>query len=154
MIGEEYRALLSSYSGTDGSFYILIDHDNYNQFIEKILNQITDDFQAPILLRPLMMVCVKYDGKYSRAWIKSIESKRDSMVLPGCLFPDGNSFCSDDQYQVFYVDWGNEEMVNFNRIRACPEGIRYIPWLANRVKFHREQLTSEEFDGNSRYQHP
>lgn len=76
MIGEEYRALLSSYSGTDGSFYVLVDHDNYNEFIEKVLHQITDDFQAPALLRPLMMVCVRYDGKYSRAWIKSIESKK------------------------------------------------------------------------------
>jgi hypothetical protein len=32
-------------------------------------------------------------------------------------------------------------------IRNCPESIRYIPWLANRVKFHNELLTSEEFDG-------
>lgn len=48
------------------------------------------------------------------------------------------------------MDWGNEETVNFDRIRTCPESIRYIPWLANRVKFHRDQLTSEEFDGKSR----
>jgi hypothetical protein len=53
----------------------------------------------------------------------------------------------DDQYQVFYVDWGNEEKINKDRIRICPEAIRYIPWLANRVKFHNEQLTTEEFDG-------
>ncbi len=53
----------------------------------------------------------------------------------------------DDQYQVFYVDWGNEEQVMKDRIRICPEKIRYIPWLANRVKFHNEQLTNEEFDG-------
>ena len=53
----------------------------------------------------------------------------------------------DDQYEVFYVDWGNEEKVMKDRIRICPESIRYIPWLANRVKFHNEQLTNEEFDG-------
>ena len=34
----------------------------------------SDYDQVPFLLRPLMMVCVKYDGKYSRAWIQSIES--------------------------------------------------------------------------------
>ena len=55
----------------------------------------------------------------------------------------------DNQYHVFYVDWGNEEKVEQNRIRICPESIRYIPWLANRVKFHNEQLTTEEFDGKN-----
>lgn len=56
-------------------------------------------------------------------------------------------FFVDDQYEVFYVDWGNEEKVMKDRIQICPENIRYVPWLANRVKFHHQQLTNEEFDG-------
>ena len=63
------------------------------------------------------------------------------------FFSRKNSLDLDEKYQVFYVDWGNEELVTLDRIRTCPESIRYIPWLANRVKFHREQLTTEEFDG-------
>ena len=74
IIGEHYQALLSSFSGNDNSFYILIDNHNYNEVIDQVLHQITDNEQIPILIRPLMMVCVKYDGKYTRAWIKSIDS--------------------------------------------------------------------------------
>jgi hypothetical protein len=73
IIGEQYQALLSSFSGKDNSFYILVDNHNYNEIIDQTLNQITDYDQAPILIRPWMMVCVKYDGKYTRAWIKSID---------------------------------------------------------------------------------
>jgi len=65
---------LSSFSGIDQSFYILIDNLNYNELIEQVLNEITDDDRCPLVIRPLMMVCVKYDGKYSRAWIQSIHS--------------------------------------------------------------------------------
>ena len=144
IIGEQYQGLLSSFSGTDNSFYILVDNHNYNQSIDEVLEQMTDQDPAPILIRPFMTVCVKYDGRYTRAWIQSIDS----------LFPNLDIFGEnwrnlDDQYHVFYVDWGNEEKVTKNKIRICPESIRYIPWLANRVKFHNEQLTSEEFDGKT-----
>lgn len=74
IVGKYYRALLSSFSGKDNSFYILIDNHNYNEMIDRVLNQITDDDQLLLLIRPFMMVCVKYDGKYTRAWIKSIDS--------------------------------------------------------------------------------
>jgi len=74
IIGEQYRALLSSFNGKDNSFYISIDNNNYNEIIDEVLNQITDSDQSYVLIRPFMMVCVKYDGKYARAWIKSIES--------------------------------------------------------------------------------
>jgi hypothetical protein len=73
IIGEQYQALLSSFNGKDNSFYILVDKHNYNEIIDQGLNQVTDYHQSPILIRPLMMVCVKYDGKYARAWIKSID---------------------------------------------------------------------------------
>jgi hypothetical protein len=74
IIGEHYQALLSSFSGKDNSFYILIDNHNYNEIIDQVLNQITDYDKLPLLIRPLMMVCVKYNEKYTRAWIKSIDS--------------------------------------------------------------------------------
>ncbi len=74
IIGEHYQALLSSFSGKDNSFYILIDKHNYNDIIDQGLNQITDNDSLPLLIRPFMMVCVKYDEKYTRAWIKSIDS--------------------------------------------------------------------------------
>ncbi len=80
IIGEQYQALLSSFSGMDNSFYILIDNHNYNELIDQVLEQITDEYQSPILIRPFMMVCVKYEGKYTRAWIKFIDS------LFECLF--------------------------------------------------------------------
>ncbi len=74
IIGEQYKALLSSFSGKDHSFYILIDNHNYNEIIDQILNEITDYHQSPLVIRPFMMVCVKYEEKYTRAWIKSIDS--------------------------------------------------------------------------------
>jgi hypothetical protein len=81
IIGKQYKALLSSFSGTDNSFYILIDNHNYNEVIDEGLQQITDDYQSPILIRPLMMVCVKYDEKYARAWIKSIDGLFEDLLL-------------------------------------------------------------------------
>ena len=65
------------------------------------------------------------DGKWYRAWIKSV--------------------CSESQQAlVFFVDFGNESTVVFSDIYPCPESVRTLPWLGIRVRLTNETMTYDE----------
>jgi hypothetical protein len=73
------------------------------------------------------LVVARYtdDGKYYRAWIKSVNLSRE-------------------QARVFFVDFGNESSVPFTDIYICPESVRTLPWLGIRVRLRNEIMTHEE----------
>ena len=63
------------------------------------------------------LVVARYadDGKWYRAWIKSI-----------CL--------ERQQATVFFVDFGNDSSVAFADICSCPASVRSLPWLGIRIR--------------------
>ena len=72
-------------------------------------------------------VCAQYelDDLWYRAWIKSVNEK-------------------DQQYHVYFVDFGNEEIVPMDRLSGCPESLRTIPWQSVQIKLANVNLTDEE----------
>ena len=47
-------------------------------------------------------------------------------------------------YRVYFVDFGNEEIVTADRLSECPDALRDIPWQSVQIKLARIQLTDEE----------
>ncbi|CAF0959484.1 unnamed protein product [Rotaria magnacalcarata] len=72
-----------------------------------------------------MLVCAQYDGDdlWYRAWILNVSDK---------------GFC------VYFVDFGNEEVVSMDRLSECPDVIRNIPWQSVQIKLANIKLTNEE----------
>lgn len=77
--------------------------------------------------KPNTLVCAQYelDDLWYRAWIKSVNEK-------------------DQQYHVYFVDFGNEEIVPMDRLSGCPESLRTIPWQSVQIKLANVNLTDEE----------
>lgn len=73
------------------------------------------------------LVVARYadDGKWYRAWIKSICLQRQQAI-------------------VFFVDYGNESSIPFSDITTCPESVRTLPWLGIRVRLVHETISHEE----------
>lgn len=73
------------------------------------------------------LVVARYadDGKWYRAWIKSVCFERQEAL-------------------VFFVDYGNESTILFSDISACPDSVRTLPWLGIRVRLIDESMTHEE----------
>lgn len=73
------------------------------------------------------LVVARYsdDGRWYRAWIKSI-----------CL--------QRQQALVFFVDFGNESSVAFTDIYTCPETVRTLPWLGIRIRLVDEKMSYDE----------
>ncbi|CAF0730588.1 unnamed protein product [Didymodactylos carnosus] len=123
-VGEEHKALLSSFSGKDDSFYVLIANDT-TVAVDTEMTELALDTSGTRTITPRLktLISAKYEGKWYRAWIKSIS---------------GNS------YNVLYVDYGNEATLKLSDLTSCPEGVRKLPWLGVRVRLHNEKLSHEE----------
>ncbi len=47
-------------------------------------------------------------------------------------------------FRVYFVDFGNEEVVSTNRITACPDILRNLPWQSVQIKLANIKLTDDE----------
>jgi hypothetical protein len=47
-------------------------------------------------------------------------------------------------FRVYFVDFGNEEVVSVNRLTECPEVLRNIPWQSVQIKLANIKLTDDE----------
>ncbi|CAF0790819.1 unnamed protein product, partial [Adineta steineri] len=129
-IGDELKTLLSSFSGKDDTFYVLLVNEN-TIAIDHAMNQLQEGnlsncytYETP---RIKTLVVARYvdDGKWYRAWIKSICLQRKQAI-------------------VFFVDFGNESTVMFSDIYPCPESVRKLPWLGIRVRLTNDTMTHDE----------
>ncbi|CAF5172409.1 unnamed protein product, partial [Rotaria magnacalcarata] len=59
--------------------------------------------------KPNMLVCAQYDADdfWYRAWIQNV---------------------TENGYRVYFVDFGNDEIVSIDRLSECPDILRTIPW--------------------------
>ncbi len=46
--------------------------------------------------------------------------------------------------RVHFVDFGNEEVVSTNRLSACPDNLRDLPWQSVQIKLANIKLTDDE----------
>ncbi|CAF1396588.1 unnamed protein product [Adineta ricciae] len=129
-VGSESKALLSSFSGNDDSFYVLLINEN-SIVIDRAMNELQEHhipnreyLQIP-QIKTLVVARYADDGRYYRAWVKSIDIE-------------------NEQARVFFVDFGNESQVLFSDIYICPESVRTLPWLGIRVRLSNETMTIEE----------
>ncbi|UJR30111.1 hypothetical protein I4U23_017652 [Adineta vaga] len=129
-IGDELKTLLSSFSGKDDSFYVLLVNE-HTVTIDRAMTQLQESNLSNCYIREIprikTLVAARYadDGKWYRAWIKSI-----------CL--------QRQQATVFFVDFGNESTVMFSDMSSCPESIRTVPWLGIRVRLIDEAMSHDE----------
>lgn len=129
-IGDECKAVLSSFSGKDDSFYVLIMNED-SVAIDHAMNALQEDhipnreyLQIP-KVKTLVVARYTIDRKCYRAWVKSVDLDNEEAL-------------------VFFVDYGNESKVSFADIYICPESVRTLPWLGIRVRLSSEQMTIEE----------
>ncbi|CAF1064555.1 unnamed protein product [Adineta steineri] len=129
-VGDELKALLSSFSGKDDSFYVLLINDN-TAAIDRAMNQLQEDhipnrefLQIP-QIKTLVVARYTDDGKYYRAWVKTIDLQHEQAL-------------------VFFVDFGNESNVSFSDIYICPESVRTLPWLGIHVRLTNDKMTIKE----------
>jgi len=54
------------------------------------------------------------------------------------------NFVLDTGYHVYFVDFGNEEIVSINRLSECPDSLRNIPWQSVQIKLANIKLTDDE----------
>ncbi|CAF5213351.1 unnamed protein product, partial [Rotaria magnacalcarata] len=50
----------------------------------------------------------------------------------------------ENGYRVYFVDFGNDEIVSIDRLSECPDILRTIPWLCTKVKLTNIKLTDDE----------
>lgn len=50
----------------------------------------------------------------------------------------------DKGYHVYFVDFGNEEIVSSDRLTECPDILRNIPWQSIQIKLANITLTDDE----------
>jgi len=129
-VGDEVKALLSSFSGKDDTFYVLLVTENTSS-IDQTMSQFQEtnisngcSSEVP-RVRTLVVARYADDGRWYRAWIKSVCLQRQQAV-------------------VFFVDFGNESSVAFTDIATCPETVRTLPWLGVRIRLIDEKMSYDE----------
>ena len=50
----------------------------------------------------------------------------------------------ENGYRVYFVDFGNEEIVSTDRLSECPDVLRNIPWQSVQIKLANIKLTDDE----------
>ena len=148
-IGDECKAVLSSFGGKDDSFYVLIMNQD-SVAIDRAMNALQEDhipnreyLQIPKLKTYVFecsrsknknkskfifsLVVARYtiDRKCYRAWVKDVDLDKEEAL-------------------VFFVDYGNESKVSFGDIYICPESVRALPSLGVRVRLTTEQMSIDE----------
>ncbi|UJR31523.1 hypothetical protein I4U23_019012 [Adineta vaga] len=75
--------------------------------------------------KPNTLICAQYEGDdlWYRAWIKSV---------------------TDTGVDVYFVDFGNEETVSFDRLSECPDMLGNIPWQSVQIRLANIKLTDDE----------
>ncbi|CAF1274217.1 unnamed protein product [Rotaria sordida] len=75
--------------------------------------------------KPNMLVCAQYDADdlWYRGWIQNV---------------------TEDGYRVYFVDFGNEEIVSIDRLSECPDNLKNIPWQSIQIKLANIKLTDDE----------
>ena len=123
-------------------FHVLLMQD----CLVTILNELKDwnasrrPFIAPP--QPGMLVCAQHeaDDLWYRAWIKSVTGTGSV----GLSRPWQISVVLGQGYRVYFVDFGNEEIVKLNRLNECPNEIRTLPWLSLQIKLANVTLSDDE----------
>ena len=96
--------------------------------------------------QPGTLACALYHGDdlWYRARIQSVTGRRQS--TPSSLYGS----CSEENaildrgYRVYFVDFGNEEIVPVEYLSECPAILRSIPWQSVQIKFAGIQLNDDE----------
>lgn len=87
------------------------------------------------------LICAKYeDGQWYRGWIESVTGKATDALR----WKRSQTIDLDKGYQVYFVDFGNEEVLSMDLLSECPDSLRSIPWQSIQVKLPNIQLSEEE----------
>jgi hypothetical protein len=126
-LSEIHYAQLTTVDTETECFHVLLMRD----CLATIMNVLKDwnANKQPLTTQPKsnMLVCAQYDADdlWYRAWIKSVHGVENS-------------------YRVYFVDFGNEEVVTSNRLSECPDVLRNIPWQSVTIKLANIKLTDDE----------
>lgn len=122
---QTYFAQITTVDSEPECFHVLLMQD----CLPTIMNVLKDwnENQQSSIKSPQanMLVCAQYevDDLWYRAWIENV---------------------TDRGFRVYFVDFGNEEIVSLNRLSECPANLRTIPWQSIQIKLANIQLTDEE----------
>ncbi|CAF3844382.1 unnamed protein product [Adineta steineri] len=126
-LSEMHHVQLTTVDAQSECFHVLLMRD----CLPTIMN-ILKDWNAnkqPLTVQPKSdtLICAQYDADnlWYRAWIESVTEN-------GC--------------RVYFVDFGNEEIVSSDRISECPDILKTIPWQSVQIKLANIKLTDDERD--------
>ncbi|CAF3593445.1 unnamed protein product [Rotaria sordida] len=124
-ISEIHSVQLTTVDTQSECFHVLLMRD----CLPIIMNVLKDwnINKQPLTKQPKsnMLVCAQYEGDdlWYRAWIENV---------------------SENGFHVYFVDFGNEEVVSMDRLSECPDILRNIPWQSVQIKLANIKLTDEE----------
>ncbi|CAF1913913.1 unnamed protein product [Rotaria magnacalcarata] len=124
-LSEIHYVQLTTVDPKSDCFYVLLMRD----CLATIMNVLKDwnASKQPLTAspKPNMLVCAQYnaDDFWYRAWIQNV---------------------TENGYRVYFVDFGNDEIVSIDRLSECPDILRTIPWLCTKVKLTNIKLTDDE----------
>lgn len=97
-------------------------------------------FAAPP--QPGILACAQYHGDdlWYRVWIDGVVGEKQSLLVADRT---KNVFL-DRGYRVYFVDFGNEEIVPLDCLNECPAILQTIPWQSIQIKLANIQLSDEE----------
>ncbi|CAF4848163.1 unnamed protein product [Rotaria sp. Silwood1] len=124
-LSEIYYVQLTTVDTEPECFHVLLMRDCLS-----IIMNVLKDWHAsrkPLTVEPKsnMLVCAQYDADdlWYRGWIQNV---------------------TEGGYRVYFVDFGNEEIVSIDRLSECPDILKNIPWQSVQIKLANITLTDDE----------
>jgi hypothetical protein len=143
-INENHSVQLTTVDTEPECFHVLLMRD----CLPTIMNVLKDwnVNKQPLTKQPKSntLVCAQYEGDdlWYRAWIKNVTGIEILVLL--CELIWRIYVYLETGFRVYFVDFGNEEIVSIDRMSECPDSLRNIPWQSVQIKLANITLTDDE----------
>ncbi|UJR15160.1 hypothetical protein I4U23_002123 [Adineta vaga] len=124
-LSETHYIQLTTVDTVAECFHVILMRDS----LPTIMNVLKDwnAKKQPLIGQPKSdtLICAQYDvdDLWYRAWIKKV---------------------TNNDVLVYFVDFGNEDIVSTDRLSECPDVLKSIPWQSIQIKLANIKLTDDE----------
>ncbi|CAF2684627.1 unnamed protein product, partial [Rotaria sp. Silwood2] len=124
-LSETHYVQLTTVDTQSECFHVLLMRDCLSIIMNVLKDWNANRKPLSVEPKPNMLVCAQYDvdDLWYRGWIQ---------------------YVTEDGYRVYFVDFGNEEIVSIDRLSECPDILRNIPWQSVQIKLANIKLTDDE----------
>lgn len=124
---ESHNVQMTHFDAQTQCFHALLLRESLVTVYNKLKLAAEKRFTSKDQIKLGSLVCAQHeeDELWYRGWIRSVGER-------GC--------------RVYFVDFGNEEMIPFDRLSECPEVLRTIPWLSVSIQLKNFPIDEDERD--------